>query len=61
MKWKNKMESQFLHRTKTIADIPYECQVEETNCWFKKKEASLNAIAKTIQFLKKGNGDSQTV
>ena len=36
MKLKDNIESQFLHGTKTFADLPHDCQVEEDNCWLKK-------------------------
>ena len=54
MKWKDKIESQFLHGTKTIADLPHECQVEEYNFWLKNKtESSLKAISETIKLVRK--------
>ena len=31
IKWKEKISSQLLHGTKTVADIPHDCQVEEEN------------------------------
>ena len=54
MKWKNKIGSQFLHGTKTISDLPHECQVEEANCWLKKRKHLSTLLHKLFNFLKIG-------
>ena len=61
MKWKNKIESQFLHGTKTIADLPHECKVEDDNCLLKKISISQRYCTNYSIFEKQGNGDIQTV
>ena len=62
MKWKQKVESQFVHSTNILADLPHDCQVEETNFWLKKKGSISKCYYKNYSiYERKGKGDSQRV